>query len=322
MAFNPQGTDYRCAQASRDRADEGLTRALDRKGRADKQARIKKSGERSGLQKLVSAGARGLAAVYTGGLSETMGAGSIIDSAMLGTDSEGNAVRNEYGDLVGAGAAVYRGGMAQKDAKLAKQDAKFDKLRNKRMDIVNTMFDAGMKTEGMNALKAIENMETDYAGKRKGMEGGWNPFAHSDEDYNALQPTGMNRAQREARETQLNQGASGQTDQGTNVVGPPSVLSPPSVQRAQTQTQSPHQESSNQSGGGLPPPASAQKAPSLADMELRALEKKKADREQLKGMSDKELNQRRMANSWFSNMDDAKDIVPSWEDRRQQRGPQ
>ena len=289
MAFNPGGTDYRGAQASRDRADEGLTRALDAKGRADKQARIKKSGERSGLQKLLSAGVRGAAAFYTGGLSETMGAGGMIDSAMLGTDSEGNAVRNEYGDLVGAGAAIYQGGMAQKDAKLAKQDAKFDKLRSKRMDVVNTLFDAGMKDKGMEYLKSVENMETDYAGKRKGMEGGWNPFAHSDEDYSALQPSGMNRAQREAREDQLNQAAKGKTDRGpvTNVDGPPSVLrapSAPSTQQAQTQTQSPHPEFS-----GAMPQASAPKAPSLADMEIRDLEKRKADREKLKGVSDTRL---------------------------------
>jgi len=315
MAFNPQGTDYRGAQSSRDRADEGLTRALDAKGRADKQARIKKSGERSGLAKLASGVVRGAAAYYTGGLSETMGAGGMIDEAMLGTDSEGNAVRNEYGDLVGAGAMVYQGGMAQKDAKLAKQDAKFDKLRSKRMDIVNTMFDAGMKTEGMNALKAVENMETDYAGKRKGMEGGWNPFAHSDEDYSSLQPSGMSRTQREAKETQLNKAASGQTDQGTT------TINTPSVQRAQTQTQSPHQETSGPAGG-LPPRASA-KTVDIADIVAKDLEKKKAQREALKGMSyGNETPEKRAANSWFSNMDVAEDIVPTWEDRRRQRGVQ
>ena len=73
MAFNPSGTNYAGFQASRDRAREGTTRALKAQGERERQARIKKSGERSGLQKLISAGLRGAAAYYTGGLSETMG---------------------------------------------------------------------------------------------------------------------------------------------------------------------------------------------------------------------------------------------------------
>ena len=83
MAFNPGGTDYAGFQRTRDRADEGLTRAMERKAMADKQARIRKSGERSGLQKLASTVARGAAAYYTGGMSEQMGAGDMIDEAML-----------------------------------------------------------------------------------------------------------------------------------------------------------------------------------------------------------------------------------------------
>jgi hypothetical protein len=249
----------------------------------------------------------------------------MIDSAMLGTDSEGNAVRNEYGDLVGAGAAIYQGGMAQKDAKLARQDAKFDKLRSKRMDIVNTMFDAGMKKEGMKALKDIENMETDYAGKRKGMEGGWNPFANSDEDYSALQPTGKNKAQREAKETQLNKAASGQTVAPAPAGGSPTILNPSTAQApsAQVQTTSPHPPTTSGPAGGFTPPSASAKTIDLADIEAKDLAKKKADRERLKGMSyGNETPEKRAANSWFSNMDVAEDIVPTWEDRRRQRGVQ
>ena len=121
MAFNPGGTDYSGYQSSRDRADEGLTRALDAKGKADKQARIKKSGQRSGLSKLVSAGVRGVAAYYTGGASEAMGFGGAIDSAMLGTDSEGNAVQNEYGELVGAASQIGTAMSAKKAGEAAKK---------------------------------------------------------------------------------------------------------------------------------------------------------------------------------------------------------
>ena len=106
MAFQAGGTDYAGFQRSRDRAREGTTAALKSKGEAERRARIKKCGERSSGQKLLSAAARGAAAFYTGGASETMGFGGAIDEAMLGTDSEGRAVRNEYGDLVGMASQV------------------------------------------------------------------------------------------------------------------------------------------------------------------------------------------------------------------------
>ena len=285
MAFDPRGTNYAAMLSQRAQADRGLTEAKRRRGERDRQARIKKSGERSGLQKLVSAGVRGAAAYYTGGMSEQMGMGGAIDSAMLGTDSEGGAVRNEYGDLVGTGAAVYQAGKSMKDAKLAKQDAKFDKLRDRRMQNVQMLFDAGLDDKAMMAQKEIENMETGYMSKRKGMEGGWNPFAHSDEDYSSLQPSGMNKAQREAKEAQLNQAAKGQTDQGQNVVGPPSVLNPASTQPQQTQPQSqPQPHSPHSSGASMPPPASSVKGPNIADMVDRQAKSRKKRDEEIKAM--------------------------------------
>ena len=119
--FNPRGTDYRGAQESMDRAQRDLTSALDAKGKADKQARIKKSGERSGIQKLLSAAGRAGLAYATGGTSEALGFGGVVDDVMLGTDSEGNRVRNEYGELVGAGSKIYGAMDAKKAADIAKQ---------------------------------------------------------------------------------------------------------------------------------------------------------------------------------------------------------
>ena len=277
MSFNPGATNYHLGirQAAIDKTTDADLGRLKR----ERQDRIRKSGERCDLQKLISAGARGLAAVYTGGLSETMGGGDIIDQALLGTDSEGRAVRNEYGNLVKAGANIYQGGMAQKDAKLAKQDAKFDKLRSKRMDIVNQLFDAGMPKEAMKAQREIENMEGDYATKRKGMEGGWNPFAHSDKDYNELQPQQMSRGDRATE--RMRQHGKWDYEMGEGNQSTAELKEQYGQYGAGQQQQT---EPSSQSGGGLPPPASAQKAPSLADMEARRLEKIKADREKLKGI--------------------------------------
>jgi hypothetical protein len=147
MAFNASGTDYGGFQRSRDRADEGLTRALDAKGRADKQARIKKSGERSGLQKLVSAGVRGAAAYYSAGLSEQVGGGAMIDSAMLGTDSQGNAVKNEYGDLAALGSAVYQGSKAHRLFKHAET--------------------AEAKDQAFSAQQSLDAYEQDYSRKKQ-----------------------------------------------------------------------------------------------------------------------------------------------------------
>ena len=117
--FNPRGTDYRGAQESMDRAQRDLTSALDAKGKADKQARIKKSGERSGMEKLLSAAGRAGIAYATGGASEALGFGGAVDDIMLGTDSEGNSVRNEYGDLVEAGTKVYGAMDAKKASDIA-----------------------------------------------------------------------------------------------------------------------------------------------------------------------------------------------------------
>ena len=159
MAFSASGTDYDGFQRSRDRADEGLTRALDAKGRAEKQARIKKSGERSGLQKLGSAVARGAAAYYTGGLSETMGGGDMIDSAMLGTDSEGNAVKNEYGGLIKAGSGVYQGMKARKASDVAKKRASNLSDYNEQVAMAEKVgkYDPA---EGLNMLTQAQDLRT------------------------------------------------------------------------------------------------------------------------------------------------------------------
>ena len=206
MAFNPGGTDYAGFLRQRAQADEGLTRALDRKGRAEKAARIKKSGERSQFAKIGSAVARGAAAYYTGGLSEQMGGGEMIDEAMLGTDSEGRPIRNEYGGLVKAGSAVYQGSKAQKAGKLGEQDAKFEKLMDRRQANVKMLFDANMPVKAMEAQGKMEDMRLKYDANRKEAEGkGWggSMLGMSDEDMN-IQPSAMTPEQKAAQVTRLN----------------------------------------------------------------------------------------------------------------------
>jgi hypothetical protein len=181
---------------------------MERKARADKQARIKKSGQRSGFQQLAAGVARGAAAYYTGGLSEQMGAGEMIDEATLGTDSEGGAVRSKYGGLVKAGSAVYQGSKAQKAGKLGEQDARFDKLMDRRQKNVKMLFDADKPAEAMKAQSAMEDMRLKYDTNRKDAEGkGWggSGLGMSDEDYN-LQPAAMTPEQRAAKVQQLNIG--------------------------------------------------------------------------------------------------------------------
>ena len=133
MAFSASGTDYRGDQYSRDRASDQVTRAEDNLGRKRKQDRIKESGKRSGLQKLLSAGTRAGIAYATGGASEALGFGGEVDNVMLGTDSEGNAVRNEYGAIVGAGAGNMIGRNLDRQATDLRQD-----LNNDQVGITNT----------------------------------------------------------------------------------------------------------------------------------------------------------------------------------------
>ena len=86
--------------------------------------RIRESGKRSGIQKLLSAATRGGLAYATGGASEALGFGGAVDRAMLGTDSEGRGVRNEFGDLVQAGSGIYYGMKGQKAADIAGKRAR------------------------------------------------------------------------------------------------------------------------------------------------------------------------------------------------------
>jgi len=130
MSFNPGGTDYRGAQSSRDRADEGLTRALDRKGRADKQKRIKsETSDMAGLANILRIGA----AVATSGASEASGLGAMGSKALQGKRSDGSDYDDQMGDIIGTVAGGYNmmEGLKQKDM----SDLKAEDLANYERDI-------------------------------------------------------------------------------------------------------------------------------------------------------------------------------------------
>lgn len=210
--FDPSDVSriYQHETSSMADADARLTSALERKAKADKEQRVRDSGKRSGLQKLLSAAARGAAAYYTGGLSETMGGGQLIDQAMLGTDSEGRAVRNEYGDLVGLGSAVYQGMDAKKAAGLAGADAAFDKQYARRSENVQRLFDNATTAEARNqaqrAQNELQNWEQDYYQKRKDIEekGFFDSAKLGQSDYRGL-TRGINPEERQSRSDQLTQ---------------------------------------------------------------------------------------------------------------------
>ena len=133
MGYQAGGTDYHLD--TRQRALDKTTEAKRREAESARERRIRQSGQRSDAQKLLSAAARGAAAYFTGGASETFGGGEMIDAAMLGTDSEGRAVRNEYGDLVGMASQVG-GAMSSKKAgeaalKLQQQSARDDAMQSR-----------------------------------------------------------------------------------------------------------------------------------------------------------------------------------------------
>ena len=118
--------NYAGYERIKQRGDEGLTRAKYVKKKEDeaearraaaeaKAAATRRSGQRSGLQKLGSAALRAGAAYYTGGASEALGFGGAIDDVVLGKDDQGNSIQNEYGEIVRAGSGIY-GAMKGKKA--------------------------------------------------------------------------------------------------------------------------------------------------------------------------------------------------------------
>jgi len=170
MAFQAGGTDYRGFLESRRLADTGLTKALDAKGKADKAKRIADSKKRSGTQKILSAVARGAAAYYTGGLSETMGGGEMIDKAMLGADAE----TNEYGQLVGAASQIGGAMSAQKGMEAAKKlemQGQKDSAMQTRLDNLDPTGKMGMDFVTKREARDSANLKALQAGK-KGSFGG------------------------------------------------------------------------------------------------------------------------------------------------------
>ena len=187
MAFDPRGTDYQLD--IRQRSLDKTTDAKRRQEESARERRIRQSGQRSGLQKLLSAAARGAAAYYTGGMSETMGGGAMIDQAMLGTDSEGRAVRNEYGDLVGMASQVGSAMSAKKAGEAALQlqnQAKADQAMQTRLDNLDPSGRLGMEY----ALR-LEDKNTRNTAALQKHKGGFHGLMNTDVEGLDLKPTTM-----------------------------------------------------------------------------------------------------------------------------------
>jgi hypothetical protein len=131
MAFK-SNINYVGYQGQRGQAERDHTKALYVKKKEDEAearraaaaaaaAATRRSGQRSGLQKLGSAALRAGAAYYTGGASEALGFGGAIDDVVLGKDDQGNSIRNEYGEIVRAGSGIYGAMKARKAGDVARK---------------------------------------------------------------------------------------------------------------------------------------------------------------------------------------------------------
>ena len=218
MAFSASGTDYRGDQYSRDRASDQVTRAEDNLGRKRKQDRIKESGKRSGLQKLLSAGTRAGIAYATGGASEALGFGGEVDNVMLGTDSEGNAVRNEYGAIVGAGAKLYGGmdAMKQMDIKKLKGE---DLAAYERQMKVAGMFPEGSKMRESAILAARDKYGSTQKSQKYGEREGTNALLYDKGRYDSDMTPSQIKGQEVAQERQATALASEGRRQGGQLDG-------------------------------------------------------------------------------------------------------
>ena len=158
MAIN-----YAAYQQIRNSAQDNVTRAkLQAKQKADAEAeaaRRARSKKRSMGQKLLSGVARGAAAYYTGGLSEQVGGGQMIDDAILGKDSDGNSIQNEYGGLINAGTRVYQGMKANKASDVAKKRASNVSDYNEQVAMAEKVgkYDPA---EGLNMLTQAQDLRT------------------------------------------------------------------------------------------------------------------------------------------------------------------
>ena len=289
MAFNPGATNYQLGlrQAALDRTTEADLGKLKRE-RSD---RVRKSGERSGLQKLLSAGARGAAAYFTSGASEAMGFGGAIDSAMLGTDSEGNAVRNEYGDLVGMASQVGSAMSAKKAGEAAmklKQQQAADQAMQARLDKLNPRlgmeYALNLEKKNKRNLEALQKHEGGFSGLlNKDVEnldlkpttvGDWESVLEKAKTPNYKEDTEMSELDRIAEEKRAG-------------------FVPPKPQEAEPKE-----------GSVALSTKDALEEKRKRDAELKAVGQK--------GMSDDEVGQRRAAQQWFSNMTPADRIKKTW----------
>ena len=100
-----------------------------------------------------------------------MGFGGAIDSAMLGTDSEGRAVRNEYGDLVGMASQVGSAMSAKKAGEAAmklKQQQAADQAMQARLDKLNPRlgmeYALNLEKKNKRNLEALQKHEGGFSG--------------------------------------------------------------------------------------------------------------------------------------------------------------
>ncbi len=159
MAFNPNAVNYQQQISAFERGEARKNQA--EKERMARQAEIdrKNAAKRSPFEKLLSAGARGAAAYFSGGLSETLGGGQLIDQAMLGEGAE----RNEFGDLVGLGSGIYQGAKAQQAAKIGEQDKIFNSIMERKQKNINEMTDGVQKAS---AQQSLDQWQQDYLKNR------------------------------------------------------------------------------------------------------------------------------------------------------------
>jgi hypothetical protein len=154
--------NYAGYERLKQRGEEGITRAkYVKKKEEEAEARraaaeaaaaaTRRSGQRSGLQKLGSAALRAGAAYYTGGASEALGFGGAIDDVVLGKDDQGNSIQNEYGEIVRAGSGIYGAMKGKKAGDVARKRGSNVQDYNEQVALATEMGKLD-KTEGRNML--------------------------------------------------------------------------------------------------------------------------------------------------------------------------
>ena len=95
----------------------------------------------------------------------------MIDDFMLGRDSQGRSVRNEYGEMVRLGTGIWQGGKAKQDAMLGRADKRFNDLIATKQKTIDLLRESGDAEGALNFQGKLDDLKAKYEDQRSQLVG-------------------------------------------------------------------------------------------------------------------------------------------------------